>query len=115
MNEKIKAINKAMGEEPTGESMDNSICFWRNSDVASVDFSQGRYITKIRRLAEKYPDECKIILENKDGSVIAQVPRKWIKVSPPKKIEMSDERKAALSERMKRMIEDRKSLSSDKT
>lgn len=82
--------------------MRENVIEWLNGqDWVSVSFAQGKYITKIRKLAESHPDEVKIIAENPDGSICAHVPLKYIKVSPPKK--MSEEQIAAATERMKNM------------
>jgi hypothetical protein len=51
------------------------------------------------RLKSKYSDEVEIIAENPDGSLVAQMPYKWMKIRPPRKL--SDEEKAALAKRFK--------------
>lgn len=60
-------------------------------------------IRMIKRLAEKHPDECVIIAENKDGSILAHVPYKWVKVSPPRTLNLSAEQRKELGERMSAM------------
>ena len=85
--------------------MSNSITencseFLRNDEIATVTFCQARFITKIRKLAEKFPDECQITHENKDGSIVAHVPVKWIKISKVDR-QLTDEQRAELSERVK--------------
>ena len=80
---------------------ENCIEFLRNAKTATVAFSQGKYVTKIKRLAEKRPDECVIVEENYDGSIVAHVPVSWIKVSPPKQV--SDEFREIASQRFKEM------------
>lgn len=81
-------------------SNENVIEFLRGEDRATVTFSQGRYVSKIKRLAAKYPDECQIVAENKDGSICAHVPVKWVSVNPPRKVEMTEEQRRAFVERM---------------
>lgn len=46
-------------------------------------------IQQLNRLAGKYPDD--VSIQELDGAVIAVVPRKWIKISPPRKLNLSDE------------------------
>lgn len=77
---------------------ENNIEFTQNSKTATVYFAQGRYITKIKKLKEKYPDEVDIVAENYDGSIVAHIPTKWVKISPPRKI--SDEQREAASKRL---------------
>ena len=40
---------------------ENVIEFVQNAETATVTFCQGRYISRIKELAEKKPDECKIV------------------------------------------------------
>lgn len=79
---------------------ENNIEFTRNSHTATVYLSQPKYITKIKRLKEKYPDDVDIVKENKDGTIVAHIPTKWIKISACK-VNMSEERKQANAERLK--------------
>ena len=81
---------------------ENNIEFLRNSETATVCFSQGRYVSRIKKLSEQYPDECKIMYTNTDGSIVAHVPTRWIKISPYKKV-ITDEQREALGKRMKEM------------
>lgn len=62
---------------------ENVIEFLENQTRATVTFSQGRYKSKIRRLAEARPEECQIVSENKDGSICAHIPTAWAKIAPP--------------------------------
>ena len=62
-----------MGEH-IGDFKENVIEFYKDSETATVSFSQGRYISRIRQLKEKYPDQIEIVAENKDGSVTAHIP-----------------------------------------
>lgn len=50
---------------------ENVIEFMTNGTRATLSFSQGRYKSVIRKLAEKHPEDCQIIADNKDGSICA--------------------------------------------
>jgi hypothetical protein len=65
--------------------------------------SERKWINKIYKLKEKYPDDVHIIVseEDNDGMIVASVPKSWMKVSPPKKVNFTDEQRAAMAERMK--------------
>lgn len=78
---------------------ENVIEFLRNQDRATVTLCQPRFITRIRKLAEEYPAECQIVVENKDGSIMAHIPTKWIKFNPP--LQLSEEQRKAMAERMR--------------
>lgn len=73
---------------------DNGIEWLRRGKRATCQFSHGRFKTMVKRLAEKYPEQCEIVVENKDGSILAHVPLSWVKISPPRKLELSDEERA---------------------
>lgn len=76
---------------------ENVIEFVQDSKTATVTFCQGRYISRIKDLAEKKPDKCQITATNKDGSIVAHIPTAWIRINPSR--EYSDEQKAMLIER----------------
>lgn len=67
-------------------SVENVIEWQRGSAQATLSISQRRTITRVKKLAEEYPEECFIIAENSDGSIYAHVPTNWVKITPPKKI-----------------------------
>ena len=71
-----------------GNSMnENVIEFLRGDKTATVTFaSHTRLNGRIRKLAESHPDECQIMFENSDGSILAHIPTNWIKVSPKRKV-----------------------------
>ena len=60
-----------------------------------------KWIRKIERLAKERPDDVQITYRNIDGSIVASVPVKYFKLSPPKFVSEENRRKA--SERFKQM------------
>ena len=80
---------------------ENVIEFYADDKRATVTFTQGRYVSKIRKLAEQYPDECQIVAENSDNSIVAHIPTRWIKISPLRKgREFTEEEKKVNAERL---------------
>lgn len=69
---------------------------------ATLTFSQGRYKSVIRKLAEKHPDDCQIVADNEDGSICAHVPVAWIRISPPK--QYTEEQRQQMRERLSHNI-----------
>lgn len=107
--EAIERIADAIGVEvreillsDITSNIENTIEFVKDSDRATVSFSQGRYITRIRKLAAERPEECKIMAENKDGSICAHIPVVWIRINPS--IELSEEQRQRKAEMMRRNI-----------
>ena len=62
----------------------------------------GRWINKIRKLAEQKPDEVTIIRqpEDNDGCIYARLPSRWLKIQPKIARELSDEERVALATRL---------------
>lgn len=98
MNSFEKAINT---ENYTGETSQENVIEWMRGDKkVTITFAGGtRYNSKIRKLAEVYPDEVEIVAENQDGSIVAHIPLSYVKVSHPRV--MSEESKAKAAERLK--------------
>ena len=82
------------------DNMENVIEFTKDSERASVIFCQGRYKSRIKKLAADRPEECQIVVENTDGSLCAHIPIAWIKINPTK--QLSEEQRKEIAERFKR-------------
>lgn len=78
------------------------INFNEEEKVASVYTFNKTLQRRLAKLAEQYPDDCKREFDTwqPEGSVDYTVPKKWIKINPPKKVNFTDEQKAALAERL---------------
>lgn len=85
-------------------SKENVIEWIRDENRAGVTLTQGRYITRVEKLAEEYPDECQVVARNEDGSIFAHVPVSWVKIGPPRNV--SEEQRQQASERMIAMHRD---------
>lgn len=84
---------------PDYEGYAENVIEWsKNHKRATLSLSQGRTISRVKRLAEKYPEEVQILAENKDGSLYAHIPVSWIKINPPK--ELTEEQRKEISERL---------------
>lgn len=75
---------------------ENNIEWLTGQRTATVTLSQPKHINKVKSLAEKYED-VKIVYTNKDGSIVAKLPLKFIKISAPRQV--SDEQREAARER----------------
>ena len=96
-------FEKASSEvEDKGDGFDEFVIEWlKNSATATVNFPRGRLATKVKKLAEQCPGECKVVHESKDGVVIAHIPVKWIRISRSGNgNRMSEEQRAAAAERL---------------
>lgn len=99
MNDFERVSNEV--SKPNFETSSECAIEWARGDkVATVTFPRSRFNTRIRRLAEEHPDEVQIRHENKDGSIVATIPVKYIKISAPRA--MSDEQREALAERLRK-------------
>lgn len=75
---------------------ENVIEWLNNSSVVTLSLSQGKYINKVKKMAES-DKNIKLIKENSDGSILAHVPLNYIKISAPRKV--SDEQREKARER----------------
>ena len=82
---------------------ENCIEFLNNQHSITVSFCMPKWINKVKKLKEEYPDDVKIIAENKDGSICAKLPVKFLKISAPRKV--SEEQRQAAKERFKKIRE----------
>jgi hypothetical protein len=62
--------------------------------------AESKWIRKIQKWAEKFPDEVIIHKINKDGSILAQLPISYMKIAPKNKRILTDEQRIAISERL---------------
>ena len=60
---------------------DNCIEWLTGQQRVTVTFSQPKYINKVKRLAKTHPDQVEIKHINKDGSIVAHLPLKAVKLS----------------------------------
>lgn len=99
MTEFEKAVSEKEEKYFTGEiEQENVVEFLRDAKTATVSFSQGRYIGKIKKLAEQYPEDVQIIHENR-GSIVAHIPVSYVRIGKPKQMNLTDEQKEILRER----------------
>ena len=88
------------------ENNENMVEWLSGSRSATVTFTNRKHISRIKKLYEERKDEFKYYHENKDGSVCAKIPLKWIRLNPGSvpgtraKREMSEEEKQVLRERL---------------
>lgn len=85
---------------------ENCVEFLNNQKTMTVSFCSQKWITKIKKLSQSNPDDVEIIAENKDGSICARLPIKFLKISAPRKV--SDEQRQKASERFKKLREENK-------
>ena len=56
---------------------------------------------RLLKIAEQRPTECKVVKTAREGAAIEfEVPKKWIKVSPPRVFTRTEEQKRAAAERL---------------
>lgn len=100
MKEFEKASDEINKDANLEYEVENAIEWIKGKDIATVTFSQGRYITKIEKLAKKFPEEVQIVARNKN-SIVAHIPVSFIKINNPQKRELSDAEKEMLIERLR--------------
>ena len=74
--------------------------------VATFYTAEKSYINCIKKWLEEYPNDIEIKYKNKDGSLICNIPKSWVKIRPPRKV--SEQQKKNSSERFKKMWEQKR-------
>ena len=64
----------------------------------TVTASENWSVKKILALSETHPDLVEITHTNPDGSLLAHIPKGWLKISPPRK--MSEAQRESARQRM---------------
>ena len=78
----------------------------QGDDHIGVYTAEQKFINKIMKLKEEYPDDVVITHENADGSICVNLPYDWFRLPKPKaKRNFTPEQKAAMVERMKKARE----------
>ena len=77
--------------------------WYSDEKIATMCSNEAVWIRKLIALAEQYPDDVVIrkTPEDNGGVILANLPKKWLKIKPPTKRNMTDEQREALAERMK--------------
>lgn len=97
------AIGRKVGDilKPDYEGYSENVIEWvKDEERATLTLSQRRTISRVKRFATQYPDQCQILAENEDGSVYAHIPVSWIKINPPR--ELSEEQRKQMAKRLSR-------------
>lgn len=74
---------------------------WTNSETVWASGDEKKLKNTILRLAKEYPDDVEIKTwpEDNDGTIVATLPRSWVKIRPPKRL--TDETKKKLADRLR--------------
>ena len=73
-----------------------------NEKTATFCSSERKWINKILKLHEQRPDEVKIVHYPEDnyGMLYAEIPKNYLKISPPRQMNYTDEQRAVMAERL---------------
>lgn len=82
------------------ELRENVIEWINGQDTIAVTLSQGRYISKVKKLAQQHPNQVKILSENDDGSIFAHLPLRALKLNLSAKRELSEEERKKIGVRL---------------
>lgn len=80
---------------------ENCIEWIKGSEFAGVTASEIAFKNQVLELAKKRPEDVKILVTNKGGSIFAHVPVKYVKLRAPR--ELTEEQRTELIERGKNM------------
>ena len=78
-------------------------CFnYTDKEYGYLSTDERRFITKVRRLQEKFPDKVRIIAEpeDNDGCLYCELPTEWFTIRVKKKMDLTDEQRQRIAERL---------------
>ena len=82
------------------ESRENAIEWLYGDKRATCTLCAPRRVNVAKQLAKKFPDECEIAAENRDGSIVFHCPEKWIRIQRPNAREMTEEEREIQRQKM---------------
>lgn len=95
-----RSCSQHTGEWSIGSVTENTIEWITGQQTATLTLARGSLATRVKKLAEQRSEECQIIAQNKDGSILARVPVKWLKVNPT--MHLSEEQRKARIKNLKK-------------
>lgn len=84
------------------EERETTVNYTDADTVATVMSYNAAMAARLKRLLAEHPDEVTLVWES-EGGVEVRVPKKWVRVSPPRKL--SEEQLEAARETAKRNLE----------
>ena len=92
-----------------GDAKETAYDYIQGEDHGTFYTGQEKWINKINKWKEQYPDQIDIIHINEDNSILVHLPSSWFKLNPPHTKQLTDEQRQKLSERMKSIGKNNKS------
>ncbi len=86
-------------ENKKSQPRETTVNFLYGDKTMTIFTSDIKWINRIVKLANSYPEEVYITRTNEDGSITAELPVKYFKLSPPRK--MSEENRLKAAERLR--------------
>ena len=87
---------------------ETAINYCSDENFMTIYTQEKKWINKIYNWKTEYPNDVEIRIINRDGSIVAHIPKSWFKISPSRKRNMSEEQRAAIVERLKKYRESKK-------
>ena len=110
MNEFEQTCSQNEPENLADYSGESVIEWIRGDKEVTVSFPNAtKECNRVLAYAEAYPDEVKITHKNPDGSIVARIPKRYIRISRPSVREMTDEQRAEAAERLRKCREAKQS------
>lgn len=84
---------------------ENAIEWLNGQETVTATFSQKRMINRVMKMAEEFPDEVQVQHINKDNSIVAHLPLRYIRLQRPRTYtpEEKEIARARFLERIKKM------------
>ncbi len=78
------------------ENFNENVIEWISyQEEATLTISQSKYVHLLEHLAEKNPDDVRIIARNKDGTICVHLPLQYIQIRRPRQYSEEQRKKMA--------------------
>ena len=98
----LNFIDSIKGSDIMADLKETCFNYIEGDKTATFCSSERKWINRILKLHEQRPNEVKIVYYPEDnyGMIYAEIPKNYIKISPPRQVNYTDEQKAAMAERL---------------
>lgn len=92
------------------EVFETAVEHMSGDDYITYTVAERKWLNKLLRQMEQYPDLVDVRATNPDGSMVVRLPYSWFKApAPPKQINMTEEQRRATAERLREARESKNS------
>lgn len=90
-------------EKDFDNNNENDLYYLNGERYVCVSFTDRKMINRVKKIYEERADEFKYLIQNKDGSICAKFPKKWVRINPGSKPDPNKPKKQLSEEQKEKM------------